>query len=121
VWPSRLTRWLATRVILVSSALLLASPGAAQTYRFRVYGTDDGLGNLAITCLAQDGEGYLWAGSLNGLYRYDGDKFERFGAAPGLFDNRIISLTVTPERSLWVGTESGVALWRFWAVPLGAF
>jgi len=94
-------------------ALLLVAPGAAQTYRFRVYGADDGLGNLASTCLAQDGEGYLWAGSLNGLYRYDGNKFKRFGASQGLFGNRVVSLTVTPEGSLWVGTESGVSLWRF--------
>jgi ligand-binding sensor domain-containing protein len=75
VWPSRFNRWLAARAILVANALVLflVSPGGAQTYRFRVYDTDDGLGNLALTCLAQDGDGYLWAGSLIGLYRYNGD------------------------------------------------
>jgi ligand-binding sensor domain-containing protein len=115
VWPCRFTRCLTARVLLVSSALalLVVTPGAAQTYRFRVYGTDDGLGNLALTCLAQDAEGYLWAGSLNGLYRYNGNKFERRGASPGLVDNRIVSLIATPEGALWVGAESSVALWRF--------
>jgi len=114
VWPPHFIRWLALRVIFVFCALavLVFSPAIAQVYRFRVYGTDDGLGNLAITCLAQDGEGYLWAGSLNGLYRYDGNKFERFGASYGLFDNRVGSLTATSDGSLWVGTESGVALWH---------
>lgn len=115
MWPSGFNRWLAARAILVASALVLflVSPGAAQTYRFRVYDTDDGLGNLALTCLAQDGDGYLWAGSLNGLYRYNGDKFERLGTSRGLVGNRVMSLTVTPEGALWVGTETGVALWRF--------
>lgn len=97
---------------LAALAALAAAPALPQVYRFRVFGTDDGLGNLAILCTAQDRLGYLWAGTLNGLYRYDGDRFERFGVKEGLPDPGIVSLAVTPDGSVWAGTPGGVAVFR---------
>ena len=47
---------------------------SAQRYSFREY--TQGLGNLNIACLAQDRTGYLWVGTQNGLYRYDGSQFQ---------------------------------------------
>jgi signal transduction histidine kinase/ligand-binding sensor domain-containing protein/CheY-like chemotaxis protein len=85
---------------------------SGQSYRFRVFGTEEGLGNLAILCLAQDHQGYIWAGSLNGLFRYDGDRFLHFGVAEGLPNPQINSLAVTRDGSLWVGTASGLAVFR---------
>src|ERR1035437_9542444 len=48
---------------------------AAQQYSFRHYGASEGLQNLTVLSLAQDGAGYIWAGSEGGLYRYDGTCF----------------------------------------------
>ena len=106
--------------LLLSSLAPLRLP--AQSYQFRVFGTDDGLENLATLCLVQDREGYIWAGSLNGLFRYDGDRFQRFGVADGLPDPAIYSLTVTQDGSLWAGTGKGIAVFRggrFQAVDFG--
>ena len=96
-------------------ALLLAFTSLrcfGQSYRFEVFGTEDGLGNLAVLCLAQDKQGYLWAGTLNGLYRYDGNRFQYFGAAEGLPDPGVHSLAATKDGSLWVGTGKGVTVFR---------
>jgi CheY-like chemotaxis protein len=51
------------------AALMLALHGAglAQQYSFRHYGAADGLQNLSILTLAQDGAGYIWAGAEGGL------------------------------------------------------
>src|SRR5260370_712694 len=84
----------------------------AQTYVYRVFGNDDGLRNMAILSMAEDRSGYLWAGTLSGLYRYNGDKWERFGTKAGLPDSLVVSLAVTPDGSLWAGTGRGVAVWR---------
>jgi ligand-binding sensor domain-containing protein len=96
-------------------ALLLAFTSVrsfGQSYRFEVFGTEDGLGNLAVLCLAQDKQGYIWAGTLNGLYRYDGNRFQYFGAAEGLPDPGVYSLAVTQDGSLWVGTSKGLTVFR---------
>jgi diguanylate cyclase (GGDEF)-like protein len=66
------------------------------------------LTNLSVTCLLQDRSGYLWVGSDNGLFRYDGDRFLQFGYAEGLPGSEIRDLAESPAGELWVVTESGV-------------
>jgi diguanylate cyclase (GGDEF)-like protein len=81
----------------------------AQQYTFRQYGSQDGLTNLTIKCLLQDRTGYLWVGTDNGLFRYDGDRFRDFGHAEGLPNAEIRGLAESPEGVLWVATQDGVA------------
>ena len=87
--------------------LCLAIPSRAQgVYRFKSYGPEQGLTNLATTCLTQDDEGYIWVGTEGGLFRYDGQRFKSFGLAEGLTDllvNDVQPLT----GGLFVYTESG--------------
>ena len=92
--------------------LLAAIPAFAQAYTIRVFGADEGLGNLAVQSVIQDRRGYLWAGTLNGLYRYNGERFEHFGIAEGLPDSAVISLAATPDGNVWAGSARGVALFR---------
>ena len=63
--------------------LLFAPIMAGETYRFRHFGPDDGL-NTAVTQIGQDRTGFLWVGSGDGLFRYDGARFQRFGTDDGL-------------------------------------
>ncbi len=79
---------------------------AAQRYSFREYA--QGLGNLNIASLAQDRTGFLWVGTQNGLYRYDGSAFQGFGAAQGLPDRMIQDLFVGPDGTLWVAASTGI-------------
>jgi len=62
-------------VFLWAIAALLATALSAQQYTFRQYGPSDGLTNLGVNCLLQDHTGYLWVGTDNGLFRYDGNTF----------------------------------------------
>ena len=96
----------------------------AQEFRFRYYGKEDGLTNLSVQCILQDSSGFLWAGTDNGLFRYDGRKFTRFGNAEGLSGATIASLTQTSDGTLWVGTRLELARWngvRFEIVHRGNF
>ena len=81
----------------------------AQRYSFKYYGQEEGLSNLATECLYQDRAGYLWVGTQNGLFRYDGASFTRFGESEGLPSASIESLTETPDGTLWVATQAGLA------------
>jgi ligand-binding sensor domain-containing protein/serine phosphatase RsbU (regulator of sigma subunit) len=50
--------------------------------------------------------GYLWVGTDNGLFRYNGFKFENFPVADSLADN-FISCTVSNGKDLWFGYRNG--------------
>ena len=89
------------------AALILTwnRPGVAQQYSFRRYGPADGLQNLAVLSLAQDGAGYIWAGSEGGLYRYDGTRFRLMAAAEGLpCATEVHALHVAADGALWANT-----------------
>jgi signal transduction histidine kinase/CheY-like chemotaxis protein/ligand-binding sensor domain-containing protein len=73
-----------------------------------MYGQTEGLTNLSATALAQDDTGFLWVGTQNGLFRYDGSRFDAFDTAQGLPSAEIISI-VDSGGSLLVATTGGVA------------
>lgn len=67
------------------------------------------MSNLGINCLLQDRTGYIWTGTDNGLFRYDGHRFRYFGDAEGLPSSEIRGLAESPDGVLWVATQEGVA------------
>lgn len=87
-------------------ALAFAIPCGAQHYTFSEIVS--GLDNLDVNSIAQGPSGYLWVGTENGLYRYDGRLFRRFGSAEGLRGRTIQNLFVAAEGTLFVGTEDGI-------------
>ncbi len=62
-----------------------------------------------IWAITQTQDGYLWLGSVNGLYRFDGVKVERV-AADILPSPSIHTLTTTPSGGLWIGYERPVGV-----------
>jgi signal transduction histidine kinase/CheY-like chemotaxis protein/streptogramin lyase len=97
------------RLIRSICFLLLPLAADAQRYVFKYYASEQGLGNLGVNCLLQDRIGFLWAGTDNGLYRYDGLSFAAFGTAEGLPSPQILSLREGADGTLWVGTHRGLA------------
>ncbi len=90
--------------------LLLSLGGTlcAQRYSFKEYGPEQGLSNLSVQCLLQDQLGFIWVGTQNGVYRYDGAAFTAYGKAEGLGGFYIQSLAQTPDGTIWVGARNGV-------------
>lgn len=98
-----------------------ASPGGRLA--FEVHAEEEGLSSLSPLVLLQDKVGFLWVGTGDGLFRYDGRTFVRWGIKEGLPDARITALHQTGNGVLWVGTRSGLARsdgLRFAAVPASA-
>ncbi|MFK7924956.1 MAG: two-component regulator propeller domain-containing protein [Bacteroidia bacterium] len=74
----------------------------------------DGLSQNTIFAITQDGDGFMWFGSRNGLNRYDGYEFKQYhhqdGQAQSLLDNDIRSLYYDQQDScIWVGTRIGLS------------
>jgi signal transduction histidine kinase/streptogramin lyase len=98
--------------LLVAALLVAASNGAAEErYVFATYGLEQGLTNLVVTQIWQDHRGFLWIGTENGLFQYDGHRFQFFGTNEGLPNAFISSIYESPDGTLWVGTLGGLA-WR---------
>ncbi len=100
--------------VLIALAVLLAGvwPGAApaQQQPLRYLTQQDGLGNLSVNALAQDQTGYLWVGTNNGLFRYNGAEFRRFGQAEGLMDTGVTGVLADRRQRLWISTIDGLYL-----------
>src|ERR1043166_8118584 len=54
----------------------------------------------------------IWIGTVNGLSRWDGKRFERFTTANGLVNNRVHSICEDKAGTLWFASvNSGISLW----------
>jgi ligand-binding sensor domain-containing protein len=107
------------RLALCAASVVL--PALAQRYSFRHYGQDEGLSNLSIESLFQDRTGFLWVGSQNGLFRYDGARFVRFGVSESLKGSSVVALAETRDGIIWASALDGLAQSagdRFESVPL---
>ena len=99
-------------VACVAFILALSAPIMAQQYSFRHYGMAEGLQNLSVLSLAQDGAGYIWVGSEGGLYRYDGTRFRLMATSEGLpCATEVHALHVATDGALWANTCGHVYRW----------
>lgn len=117
--PLRKGVW-ATLAVL---ALLIAVDADAQAlddrwmpsqYRRTVWTDEDGLPSNSALALAQTPDGYLWAGTEEGLIRFDGVKFTMYTPAntPALAHSAIQAMVVTPDGTLVVSTLTGLTSYR---------
>ena len=78
---------------------------------FQSYGKREGLTNVSATALAQDAQGFLWAGTDHGLFRLEGGHFHSFETGRGLPSTMVRSLSAGVHRGLWVNTNQGLVFW----------
>jgi streptogramin lyase/anti-sigma regulatory factor (Ser/Thr protein kinase) len=98
---------------LFALLFLAARPVAGQPLfsRYTRYTTRDGLSHPYVTCLAKDGDGFLWAGTREGLCRFDGDRFEimlKNSSSNSISNNRINCITLLNKKLLFAGTAYGL-------------
>src|ERR1039458_2850153 len=63
----------------------------------------------AITAMCEDATGGLWIGTEErGIFRWQDDQLQHFGATDGLLDENVTSLTLDSGGHLWIGTKRGV-------------
>jgi ligand-binding sensor domain-containing protein len=72
----------------------------------------EGLSNLNVMAMLQDREGFIWAGTQNGVFRYDGFRFEEVKLAPGAATNTVSALYADPAGRIWVGLESAIEVFQ---------
>jgi signal transduction histidine kinase/ligand-binding sensor domain-containing protein len=110
--PAGFCRLLLTALLISAGALpaahALSPDRALSQLRHDRWTLDDGA-PAQIFSIAQTPDGLLWLGSRQGLYRFDGIRFERITTVDGkpLIDDDVLSLLAEPDGSLWVGYFNG--------------
>src|SRR4051812_28239875 len=92
--------------------LAAAPPLRAEDSDFfaRPWQTDEGLPDNNISGVVQAADGYLWVGTLGGLMRFDGVRFQEFSPSrlPGVPNRVVRSLLLDRRGRLWIGIDRGV-------------
>jgi signal transduction histidine kinase/ligand-binding sensor domain-containing protein len=74
--------------------------------RHSIWTSREGAPKASIGLMVQTPDGFLWLGTVNGLFRFDGDTFD------GSINKRLPSTNITallaePNGDLWIGYEMG--------------
>ncbi len=80
---------------------------AGQDHFFRQYGSSEGLGNSFIYSINQGNDGYLWIGTAEGLYRFNGFEFQHYNEKDSLAENFITTTYKDFSGGLWLGHING--------------
>src|SRR5689334_10960286 len=79
---------------------------------FERLGTDQGFPQSVMTDIKQDKTGFIWIGTRDGIYRYDGYNFRSFShpANDGdFFKNQEINcIYVSSDSTVWVAARNGL-------------
>ncbi len=95
-----------------------AAPGAPATakpsYTLTAWTRQGDLSLGDVFTIAEDRDGYLWLGTSNGLFRFDGAVFTRSatGTPPKVTEGPVSALLGARDGSLWVGYGGAAGLVR---------
>ncbi|MDO9074868.1 MAG: two-component regulator propeller domain-containing protein [Rubrivivax sp.] len=105
--------------VLLQAAITASWATAPPADRWQAWAVDgfqhitsaDGLPNEIATALAEDGQGFIWTGTVGGVARWDGYQLRahRFepGRAGSLPDNLVQVMHRDRTGRLWIGTSGG--------------
>ncbi|HOW65855.1 MAG TPA: PAS domain S-box protein [Candidatus Paceibacterota bacterium] len=81
-------------------------------WRIASFAKDAGVARRMVFDMAFQTNHTAWFAVSDGLYRYDGYRWRRFTTADGLPSSFIRTVAVSPDDSLWVGTDKGAGVFR---------
>jgi ligand-binding sensor domain-containing protein/serine phosphatase RsbU (regulator of sigma subunit) len=89
--------------------LLIVSEGFlfSQNLRFKPFGTERGLTNKYVYCINQGADGYIWLGSGDGIFRFDGFRFIRNFQGDSLPQRIVVCDFCDSKDRLWFGYRDG--------------
>lgn len=73
-----------------------------------LYNSVQRLASSYVNQVYQDETGFIWVATNNGLNRYDGYSFLKFGEEDGLGNENVNCVTADNERNVYAGTPNGI-------------
>lgn len=95
------------KTILIISILLFYIGSFAQNFRFRNLTMQEGLPANGVRSIVQDGSGFVWLGTDNGLCRYDGRQVKTFEFSDDPLNQYVSWLAISGDHLL-IGSDLGL-------------
>jgi signal transduction histidine kinase/ligand-binding sensor domain-containing protein len=103
--------WLFALLLVSRAAFALNLAADISQYAHTAWKIRDGFIDSPIRAITQTADGYLWLGTEDGLFRFDGVKVARWQPPAGtaLPSTFVRSLLSSRDGTLWIGTLAGLA------------
>lgn len=99
-------------LILTILLPIIVSAEVLNIGNFEHLSIDQGLSNEQVTSIYQDSKGYMWIGTIDGLNRFDGERFKVYNCdldnEDKLSSNYINVIQEDSKGNLWIGTDCGL-------------
>ena len=99
-------------IFLVACSTISHAAAQSHDYKVERISLENELYGFCGTCILQDREGFMWFGSQNGLFRYDGKRFEKFLYDPedstSISHEEVQWILEDDEGTIWVSTVNGI-------------
>lgn len=94
--------------------LLLICPCDTKANQFSIihYQNENGLEAVDLFGITQDNDGYIWIGSNEGLYRFDGNQFRNYGNDYGIHARLITRNYLMEDSSLLLVGQSPAGIYK---------
>src|ERR1041384_6236551 len=80
---------------------------------YQHFGEDEGLTGKTIYSVIQDADGFMWFGTNEGAFRFDGKSFRRFTKQDGITDNEVFTIFQDSQSRIWFLTFNGyLSYWK---------
>src|SRR5258705_7035548 len=93
--------------LLVFSCLVAARFSFAQVPYFKPFIVDRDHRDLRCQRLMKDHSGYIWIGTSQGVYRFDGIDFQKFLTPDPRSENSVTALYEDDEHKIFIGYRNG--------------
>jgi PAS domain S-box-containing protein len=95
-----------TRNLLFVVFILIFKSLIAQ-YQFKNFNAVIGKRDVQINCIAQDKNGYLWLGTKEGVYKFDGKSGQAIINDKAILNQDISAIFIDGSKTIWMGSKSG--------------
>jgi PAS domain S-box-containing protein len=93
--------------IIILLGLVASFNSSFSQLQVKNYFSITGKKDVAINAIAQDKNGYLWLGTKDGVYKFDGKTSQEIFKNLPFLKQEITSLFIDNAQTVWVGTKSG--------------
>lgn len=101
-------------VLILSITIDSLAKNRLENMPFKQFSTLNGLPNNMVHQIYQDRDGYIWAATFYGLFRYDGYEVRTIKSnlyTPGLLNNNnVVCVKEDYSHRLWIGTHEGLSI-----------